>query len=243
MWFLLLGLVVPHAPVLLPEVRGGTSPEGNRAATEPPDLTIVVSPHGTATGVYANARGNLNRFGVKGIEVDRPTDLSAAEALAREWGQPMLEDPCDHGIVVPLFAGSIPDAPLVACALTEITGPDGASVEQALEDALTLAAAVNRLALDRKVLFVASAHSSAALTPQAPLTLREEGLELDRRIRDALERDVGDLETIDAELWASGGACGAGPLTALGRLFPGSKAEVAWYEHPFGVGYMLALVA
>jgi hypothetical protein len=203
----------------------------------------MLSPHGSSSGVYRSVDGDLHGFGVDGIEIEGSVDVAAAEEISAAWGKPLLDAPADHGIVVPLVAGSVPEAPVVACTLTEVTGPQGVPVQHALAEARDLAATVQKVSADRTVLFVASAHTSAALTPQGPLTLRESGVELDKQIREAMSADVGRLDAIAPELWASGGACGAGPLTALGCLFGGSTANVAWYDHPFGVGYMLALVA
>lgn len=143
---------------------------------------------------------------------------------------------------MPLIAGWVPDVPIVACALAEVTGPDAAPVPSAIGAARGFAAALASLTEDRTVVFVASAHTSAALTPRAPLTLRDEGLVLEEEIKDALESDLGKLDSLSPELWTLGGSCGAGPLTALGLLFTGSKASVGFYDHPFGVGYLLAEV-
>jgi hypothetical protein len=228
--------------VLLPEVRGGKSPVREQTS-DGPDLIVLLSPHGRVSGVYRETRGDLDGFGKRGIEVTRPTDSEFAERLAAAWGRPVVEEPCDHGVVVPVAGGSLPDAPLVACTLEEVTGPNGAPVERAIEDARAFAHALEPLTAERNVLFVASAHTSAALTPQAPLTFREEGERLDAAVKEAFASDVAMLDTIDPELWSAGGACGAGPLTALGLLFPGSRAEISWYDHPFGVGYLLASVA
>jgi aromatic ring-opening dioxygenase LigB subunit len=193
--------------------------------------------------VYRQTVGDLDGFGKRGIEVERATDPTVAAPLAEAWGHPLLDGRCDHGVVVPLLAGTVPEAPVVACTLDEVTGPEATPVVKAIEDARSFATALASVVDERNILFVASAHTSAALTPQAPLTLREEGIALDAEIKNALDNDVGRLASIDPELWAAGGACGVGPLVALGLLFAGSKAEIAWYDHPFGVGYMLALVA
>jgi hypothetical protein len=242
--FLLVGLVVPHAPVLLSEVRGEADPIAIPPLhMDPPDCAVLLSPHGASTGVYRSVAGDLAGFGVTGLEVSRQTDAELSARLAERWGQQLLDEPCDHGVVVPLLAGWVPEVPVVACTLEEVTGPDAAPVRSATEAARAFAAALAPLTDDRAVMFVASAHTSAALTPRAPLTLRDEGLALDREIKDALETDLGELDSLSPELWTAGGACGVGPLTALGLLFKGSKAEVPYYDHPFGVGYLLAEVA
>lgn len=162
--------------------------------------------------------------------------------MAQRWGRPLLDDPCDHGVVVPLLSGAIGDVPVVACTLDEITGTNASSVQGAIDEACLFADALSSLADDRDILFAASAHTSAALTDRAPLTFRAEGLALDEEIKTAMESDVGALEAIPPELWEAGGACGAGPLTALGVLFNGSKATMISYEQPFGVGYLTAEV-
>ncbi|MGH2731207.1 MAG: hypothetical protein ACRDJI_11455 [Actinomycetota bacterium] len=206
------------------------------------DLIVILSPHGARTGVYAGPGGSLDDFGVHGLEGEAETDRDAAAGLSKVWGTPLLDERADHGVVTPLLLMAPNAAPVIACTLVESTGPGAAPVERALDDARTFAAALKDLAAERRVLFMASANTSAALHPRAPLRERPEGRELDDAVLRALESDPGGLLDIPASLWRTAGACGAGPLTAFGTLFEGRPATVLGYAHPAGVGYLVARI-
>jgi hypothetical protein len=206
------------------------------------DLVVILSPHGARSGVYDATTGSLDDFGARGFEVKSETDRDAAVGLSSAWGQPLLDERADHGVVMPLLLMGPHSAPVIGSTLVESTGPSGAPVERALEDARTFVVALNDVATDRRVLFIASANTSAALHPRAPLQERPEGRELDDAVLGALASDSGGLLDISASLWRTSGACGAGPLTAFGALFAGRPATVLGYAHPAGVGYLVARV-
>jgi aromatic ring-opening dioxygenase LigB subunit len=115
---------------------------------------------------------------------------------------------------------------------------EGAPARDSIATAHRLADAVGRLW--GEVGLVCSAHTSAALSPAAPLTEKPEGRALDTTILEVLNTDCGLLADLPPDLWDAGGSCGAGPLTCFGALFGGTTATVACYEYPFGVGYLVA---
>lgn len=203
------------------------------------DLVVVLSPHGSATGVYRGVAGSLDGFGVTGIEVKRETDPAFVDALAAAWGAPVLDEPIDHGVLVPLLLSSLPDAPVVGACLADWT-EDHHSLRRVLDRAQDFAAALPRLS-DRRVGFVASGHSSAALSPRAPLTERPQGHRAHTVVTEAL-RSGGGLDDVAPDLWQEAGSCGAGPLVALTHLFRGRKADLMAFADPFGVGYLIAAV-
>lgn len=190
--------------------------------------------------------GDLAGQGLDGFSIAGRADKGSIQDLSDAWGHPVLEGPVDHGIVVPWLLLGQPQVPATACCLKGWTGQSEGSPNDAIDDARSLAEALRSWAGDRTVGFVASAHGSAALTPKAPLTERREGIELERRLTKAFAEDVGSLAEIPAELWRTAGACGAGPLTALGMLCdavltPG-RAKLFSYTEPFGVGYRVVAV-
>lgn len=244
MWSLLVGFIVPHAPVLLPQLRGGDPVSSDiPKPDEDSPLCVVLSPHGDQTGVYRRVRGDLTGFGVGQSVVQRKTDRVFGKELSRRWSEPLLEDDVDHGVLVPLVVGLPPTLTVVGATLKEVTGPDAAPIDQAIESAKSFASAVAAIAEQRDLIIAASAHTSAGLSPAAPLTELPAGKELEKEITKALEDDLGHLTEIDAQLWADAGACGVGPLTAFGTLFAGRTAKTTFREAPFGVGYLLAQTA
>lgn len=232
------GAVVPHAPLLLREVAGSK----NAAATAPvagavealdlgaPDVLVIATPHGRATGVYARTEGDLDEFGPRDVSVAPPGDPAFAAALTAEWGRPLLDERVDHGIVVPLRLLAM-TSPVVAVAFAEGAGP---------EEGVSLARALAALAGEREVAFVASANTSAGLDERAPLPSLDGAAAADEAVLAALSRRAGDVaEHLDA--LARAGSCAAAPLAAFGSLFEDRACEVLAYDHPFGVGYPVAL--
>jgi aromatic ring-opening dioxygenase LigB subunit len=231
--------IVPHAPLLTGPFGDG-EPEAAarvRAAVRrlriPDDAVVVVlSPHGRVAGLYARGAGSLRRFGHPGPELDVDVASEVARQIEERWGHGPLRDDLDHGIVVPLTLLHV-DGVAVAAATLEEEG----DVRTAIERGRSFARAL--VELESPVAFVASAHTGAALTPRAPLGLREEALEVDRRVLALLTDGTGDGDEVLNELARVGGSCGAGPLAAFAELFAG-RTEVHAYECPFGVGYLVA---
>ncbi|MDQ3981314.1 MAG: hypothetical protein M3271_01385, partial [Actinomycetota bacterium] len=62
----------------------------------------------------------------------------------------------------------------------------------------------------------------------------------ERRVLQALRARPGELPARVDDL-ARAGSCGAGPLAAFGFLFADGGCELLAYEHPFGVGYAVAV--
>lgn len=203
------------------------------------EVVLVVSPHGRRAGVYRSTSGSLNGFGVQGVTLSARSRPEVAERIADRWGGELLDEPADHGVVVPALLARW-EGPVVAVALPETTGPDRSALAPVRDRALSLAGAIRTVAADWSAVVIASAHGAASLHPRAPLGERSEGAELERLLLNALGSDVGALTRIAPELWTEAGSCGAGPLTAFGELFAGGSARVAAYEVPAGVSYLVA---
>ena len=188
------------------------------------DAVVIASPHGSATGVYRAPRGDLDAFGPRGLAV--AAEPGPAEDLARAWSQPVLDHDADHGIVVPLRL-LVPAVPVVAVAFEE-----GAAGEAGLAGAVA--------SLRGDIAFVASANLSAGLTERSPLPSLEGAADADEAVLAALRGDPAALAG-QTEAIVSAGSCAAPVLAAFGNLFSERPCEVLAYEHPFGVGYTVAV--
>jgi hypothetical protein len=239
--------LVPHAPLLLAEL----CPQGFEQQTQrvrdaiatlpwgPVDLVILLSPHGPRSGVYREVSGSLLGFGVRGLTGQWPTAVDRAEELASDWGVPLLDPPVDHGVLVPLLLGAAAGRPVVAATVAESTGSLG-DLESSLADARRLAACLGPLGPHTG--FVASANSSAALTPRAPYGEQGGALEVEENLLAALRGDVGLLDALAPRLFDAGRSCAAPPLACLALLRAGSAGRLCAYERPAGVGYPVAFV-
>lgn len=249
---LVAAAVVPHAPVLVAGYEGPESAdleEIRSACREVRDVlqaaerVVVVSPHASCSCVYSDVRGDLASFGVEIGPARRRRDERGAATLASDWRMPLVTDDVDHGITVPLLLGCLPDAPVVAAGVVETTGPDAhGAIEQAWDDAAALARAVSLRAADDRIAVVVSAHLGAALDASAPLSLDDRAVDLEQEVLAALEYDVASFTPLGPALAASG-SCGAAPLAVLATLFPGRRLTRLAYKAPFGVGYLVGVIA
>jgi hypothetical protein len=243
------GALVPHAPLLLPEIAGpkiaaDTEPIRDALASlsfDDVDLVIVLSPHARGCGVYGSVDGTLDDFGVSGIELQRSTNPDVVAALAATWGKPTLPGPVDHGVLVPLMMLATGEVPIVAAGLSEVDGGSG-SLDDPVADGTSFARAIGQLSNRGRLLLVASAQTSCALSPRAPLTERAEAKPAEAAVLGALRGDPAGLRRSVSELWKRGGSCSPGTLAAYGEIFAGRSSEVLAYEYPFGVGYVVARV-
>lgn len=237
---------MPHAPLLLKAVAGESDPccasrdaACQLLAENSGSTFVVISPHADRTGVYASSSGDLSGFGARHMSVSARTYQGTSE-LAGGWGQPLLEDPLDHGSLLPI-AIAPPGSTFVCCGIAE-----SAAGESAVELGRSLAQAVLSVGWAGNVTFLASAHSAASLTPRAPLTERPEGAQFDAELLRLLTSDPAGLARADAiasELWSQGGSCSQASLAALGemaRLCDVHSFEVLSHESPVGVGMLVA---
>ena len=202
------------------------------------ELLIVLSPHGARTGVYAQKRGDLGPFGYANIGVDLNHDVEVAAALAQEWGKPLLDEPVDYGVFIPLVLWEPERPPARPVSVVAATFAESSGVE---DDALAFADVLTRLGRPKRTFFVASANGSAGLSPRAPLTEIEGAGELEDALLEALRTDVSRVADAAHALSNRGGSCGLGPLLAFARLFAGRSCRVLAHERPVGVGYTVAV--
>ena len=238
--------MVPHAPVLIPQVAGD-----HRAAGEPTldalrklslgdvDLLVICSPHGPRTGVYRHTSGDLGGFGLPHLSAGSPSASGAADRVARAWAVDPIDGAVDHGIVVPHLLLDL-QALVVACAFVDEAGSSTGGVNGVRAAGRALGHALRSLSAELTLACVCSLHSSAALTPRAPLAQREEGIRFDEQLLVALSSDPSELEEVPDEAFVEAGSCAAGPLATLVELLGSSPMEVLGYDAPFGVGYLVA---
>jgi hypothetical protein len=232
------GAIVPHAPLLLPELE---SPEVAVAAErvrravvdlELPDVdaVIVISPHARRTGLYHSGSGSLAPMGRPDIEITVDTADELIHEAARVSGLPLLDDDLDHGIVVPLRLRDW-GAPVAGIGIGE---------DDVRPGTLTQVTAALESMVAARVIIVVSINTSAGLLPRAPLTSLPGAEDSENRLRDLLTTDVGSLSTRALSIAQQGGSCAAGPLTVFGRVCDGERMSVVAHEAPVGVGYLVA---
>lgn len=255
----LLAGLLPHAPIVVPDVAPGAAASCERTTAAcrelaadivaaAPARVVLVSPHApraeSGFGVWSGSRlrGDLSAFGLPSARVDLPTDPELVALLRKEettWDIP--PDPLDHGAVVPLHF-------LVAAGWDEPTTVVGLPWQSTIADLSAFGHGLGEAARGAtgRTALVASGDLSHRVLPGAPAGYDPKGVEFDRRFVELLSAGRADealamsggLRTAAAEDVVDA-ACVV--IAALGGSAPG--ARVLSYEHPFGVGYLVAALA
>jgi aromatic ring-opening dioxygenase LigB subunit len=262
------GCVVPHPPLLIPEIGGRdlARVDSTRRAMQDlarqlkktaPDVLVMISPH---TPMYMDAfgvrlseemEGSFTRFGCPHVRLRKKGDLALAQAVLdglRNEGLPAEPLSRSGGW---LSEGEELDHGLLVPLYyldQEFDTPivslaiSGLDYRSHFQLGRVVREACERLS--RRAVFVASGDLSHRLTPGAPAGYNPRGREFDRLIVEAAESgDFDALYRIDEELVEEAGECGFRSLHAMWGALKGDPLEnrVLSYEGPFGVGYMVSL--
>lgn len=256
------GCVVPHPPIMVPEIGGGREDEvagSIRAMGEVsqglsrscPQSVLIVSPHGAshfrAMGILtaSSSQGDLKQWGAWGVDYGFENDPEVVSAIMEEAKAASIPIQSigergyqlDHGVMVPIYFlyESIKDMPLVP--LTFCWLP--------LETHFEFGRAIRRAAerTGKRIAFIASGDLSHRLLPSAPAGYDPVGKVFDKKIVDALgSMDVDTILNLDMEFVERAGECGLRSICILLGVVDGLKVKpkVHSYEGPFGVGYLVA---
>lgn len=253
-----------HAPIVVPAVggrRGEASARttaamaalGREVVASAPDVVIVVSPHTPrvagalpllARGVdadFVDFRADV-RFSLPGI-VDEVGLMGAARDVGVAL-EPIRVRRLDHGAAVPLFflheAGW--RGPTVVIGLPhpdDAAGPgDSLAIDEALGRALRAWAHGLRVAL------VCSGDGSHRLTADAPAGFHPEAATFDRAMLSLLQRgDDAGVRWLDPSLREVAGEDIVDSVVVGASAARRARGRcVLSHEHPFGVGYTVAVL-
>lgn len=254
--------LLPHPPVIVPAVGGRRLDDcrptfeacrdfARRLVASRPDRLFLVSPHSPreprAFGLWSGdrLRGDLGRFGAAGANVDLPGDPELTAALERTVSNhgvttwPIPEEPLDHGTVVPLtfLAEAGWSGPTTIASLPWRMTPDRMEAfGRALADALG--------PLPGRAALVASGDMSHRCTPDAPAGFDPRAVDFDRALTDLVAGGrLDEIRDLDPELreLAAEDAADTSMIVAAAIGHRPHGARVLSYEHPFGVGYLVAV--
>lgn len=247
--------LMPHAPVLIPEVGEGREREAGqvvdamqelsrRALAQDPDRLVIVSPHSprrpNTFGLWSDPRiqGNLGRFRTPEVTIDLPVDAAMKQQLQpATW--PIISEPLDHGASVPLYfltrAGW--DGPTTLLSLN-YPGDSGL-----VEFAQTITKAV--AGCPGRTVFIASGDMSHALKAGGPAGFHPRAKEFDSTFVDLIKSArYRDLTAIDPSLLrvAAEDVVDSTLLAAAAIEWQTAGNEFLAYQGPFGVGYSVAIL-
>ena len=261
--------LMPHPPIMVPEVGGGEVAKiaatvaaaqdlAARVAAHHPEVIIIISPHGPvfrdAVGIWAveALKGDLGAFRAGEVKFTYSLDLDLSRAIAaraEEAGVSIawLDDAAcrRYGLTPELDHGMM--VPLYYLRRAGIDTPLVAMGMAIMErrQLYVFGAALARALEDspRRALLVASGDLSHRLLPGAPAGYDPRGKDFDVRLQELLAAlDVEGVLAIPEELAERAGECGLRSfIMGLGALDGYRvKGEVLSYEGPFGVGYLVA---
>ena len=259
----LAGIIVPHAPVLIPKIGGprvsdaASTVEGLKRGSSiindlAPETLIFISPHSPIIdGCFAiqtgsQLRGSFTQFGAGDIRFSIDNDLEAVAKISKACGR--LEVPLcpmddsgveglDWGVLLPYwFMGQ--GRPIVSLSISALPNQDHYLLGQAVNEALG--------ELDKSFVFVASGDLSHRLSDDSPYGYSSSGPVFDERIKEIFTS--GCLEQfleIDDEIATSAGECGLRSFITLAGVFSERvvDTQVLSYEGPFGIGYLVGILS
>lgn len=256
------GCIVPHPPIIIPEIGRARSSEvaatqaGMRTIAEKleaskPDVIVIISPHGETkpdamgVAVAPTTIGSFLPWGVQGLEYFFENDSTFVNALKEEAGKagvPLAEMgergyTLDHGVLVPMYflSDALKGATLVPVTFSWLPANFHFAFGKAIASAATRT--------NKRTAIIASGDLSHRLSPMAPAGYHPLGKEFDRKlIEDVGKHDVSAIMNMDTDLLDAAGECGYRSIVillgALDSLVVTPK--VLSYEGPFGVGYLVA---
>jgi len=259
---IVFGSIVPHPPLLVPDVGRGQERAisatiramerlTDKLAEYSPQVTLIISPHGNyhheAMGILTakSSQGDLSRWGSRTPRHHFENELSLVSLIEEEAkadripiksiGERSYE--LDHGVMVPMhfLIRGIKGIPLVPLTFSWLP----------LEKHFAFGKAINRAAekSKKRVAVLASGDLSHRLLPGAPSGYDPMGNVFDEKLVEALSRlDVAAVLGLDENLIERAGECGLRSIVILLGALDGLevKPEILAYEGPFGVGYLIA---
>ena len=256
---ILAAYVVPHPPLILPEVGRGEEKKiqltvnayeraMKEAAEQKPDTVIIASPH---TVMYADyfhiapgeeAEGSFAQFGAEELTVAARYDTVLAKEIEMEAGEIGIEAgpvggrnaALDHAVMTPLhfLHAHTRDFRVVRLGISGLSPLDHYNFGKCV------ARAVNTLG--RRAVFIASGDLSHKLTPEGPYGFAPEGPRFDKACMKYLEEgDFLKLLRMDRALYEPAAECGLRTFWMMAGALDGQalKIKKLSYQGPFGVGY------
>ena len=252
-------IMVPHPPILLPEVGGEeakalavTAAAYERAAAFAaalrPDTVVVASPHSVVYADYfhispgESARGDMGQFRAPQLRFRAVYDAAFVTALSARCERAGIpagtlgerSPALDHGTMIPLYYLDRfwRDYRLVRIGLSGLSLAAHYRLGQMIRETAD--------ALDRRVLFIGSGDLSHKLKEDGPYGFAAEGPVYDERIMDVMGRAAFDeLLSFDESFCEKAAECGHRSFCMLAGALDGARLETERLSHEgtFGVGY------
>lgn len=269
---LLAGYLVPHPPIIIPEI--GMGEERKIAATSQsyveiskeiaklaPDTIVIISPHGPVFSDAITIRtasplvGDLGSFGAPQIELKLSNDLELVDEILRKaYDRDVPSVKYDKHLAERFDLDEVVDhGVIVPLHFINQSYPDyklvaityGLLSEETLyQFGISIREAAEKLG--RQVVVIASGDLSHHLLQTDHYTFSEDGPLFDKVFVDCLAtKNYVKLMTLPSPLVSKAGECGRKSVEVLLGSLDGleHKSQIKSYEGPFGVGYCVASFA
>jgi AmmeMemoRadiSam system protein B len=251
--------IVPHSPLLIPEIGKENllklkKTEEALAKIEKIfiknkiETIIIISPHGTgqennfAINLSQTYKSNFEDFGNFSIKKEYNPNLKLIHKIRQRLEnqlptQLITEENLDHGTSIPLFllADNLPNLKIVPIYYSGLSYQEHFQFGQEIKEEI--------LKSNERIAVIASGDFSHRLNNNSPIGYSPRGKKFDKKILDAItNKDVPKLLTLDPELVIEAHECGLKSLISLLGMLDqiNYTPEIMSYEHPFGIGYLVA---
>jgi len=259
---ILSAVVVPHPPIILPEVGHGEEKKisatsnaykeiSRRIVEQNPDTIIITSPHSVMYADYFHispgetAQGNMAQFRAEQVELKINYDTEFVEKLSSAAMNENIpagvlgerNSALDHGTIIPLRFLELAGLDFAKVKFLRI-GLSGLSATEHYKFGQIIATISEKLG--RRTVFIASGDLSHKLKAEGPYGYVEEGPRFDAEVMDNLSRaDFLKLLTMDSQMCNRAAECGLRSFWIMSGALDRKKiaVEKLSYEGTFGVGY------
>lgn len=256
---ILAAVMVPHPPLIVPEVGRGEEKKIQKTidaykkaarfvAAYEPETIVILSPHQIMYADYFHispgkgAKGDFGNFRAGDVKFEVSYDTEFVEELCLLAGQRNLpagtmgerDKKLDHGTMVPLY---FIDQFYHGYQILRV-GLSGLPLARHYELGECIREAAERL--HRKTVIIASGDLSHRLKEDGPYGYREEGPAYDERIMEVMGTgNFSELFDFSEKFCEKAGECGHRSFTIMAGAFDRTdvRAQCLSHEGPFGVGY------
>ncbi|MCX5774797.1 MAG: AmmeMemoRadiSam system protein B, partial [Firmicutes bacterium] len=259
---LLGAFIVPHPPLIVPEVGRGQERKiqktidaynevARRIAELKPETLIVISPHSVSYADYFHiasgnkAEGSFTDFEVPEVKMSVDYDEALVTSISDIAGREGIpagtlgtkSKRLDHGVMVPLYFinRQYKDYIVVQISLSGLSPLVHYRLGKCIVEAIEKSG--------KKTVIVASGDMSHKLKVDGPYGLSKDGAVFDKQATDAMAQgDFLKLLSFEEDFCESAAECGLRSFQIMSGAFDGKsvKSELLSYEGPFGVGYAVA---
>lgn len=259
---LLQTFIVPHPPIILPEIGRGEERKIQKTITAyqkiaeiigklKPDTIILSSPHASYYGNYFHIAGgtrgigDFGNFGAEQITINVEYDKILIESIIKQAdikGIPAQSDYdafdiLDHGTMVPLYFinKEYQNYKFVRLSLSGLASEEHYNYGRCIREAINQS--------DKRIVYIASGDLSHVLKAEGPYGYAKEGPIFDEIVTKSLSTgEFNTLLNLEETFCNRAAECGLRSFIIMAGVIGADKieAELLSYEGTFGVGYAVA---